>query len=192
MTGYSFSETPLKGAYIIENFSVGDARGRFTKLFEKEIYHNGGIDFSLNETFCSISSKNVIRGLHFQHHNPQAKLVSVIQGRVWDVIVDLRLNSETFGQWTYCELSAENHNAFYVPKGFAHGFLALEDNSIMLYQCDGAYDKESDSGIRYDDKDINIQWPINLEETIHSERDLGLMGLKEYINIPMEGFGKND
>lgn len=190
MTGYNFQETSLKGAYIIDNFSIGDSRGRFTKIFEKDIYHKGGIDFSLNETFCSVSAKNVIRGLHFQIHNPQDKLVSVLQGIVWDVIVDLRMGSETFGKWTCCELSADNHRAFYVPKGFAHGFLSLEDNSIMLYQCEGVYDKETDSGIRFDDPEINIEWPIDLENTIHSQRDLKLMSLKEYIKNPMEGFEK--
>lgn len=189
MNGFNFIKTELSGAYIIENFSVGDDRGRFTKTFEKDIYIEEGIQFQLNESFVSISEKNVIRGLHFQIHNPQAKIVSVVYGKAWDVIVDLRMKSDTFGNWICCELSADNHKAFYVPRGFAHGFLALEDNTIMLYQCDGKYDKESDSGIRFDDKDININWPIPIQMSINSDRDLSLMSFEEYKKNPMEGYG---
>lgn len=180
MSAFEFEKLELDGAYIINNFSVGDNRGRFTKCFEKEIYAAAGIDFSLNETFASISSKNVIRGLHFQTHNPQAKLVCVLQGRVWDVIVDLRSQSKTYKQWIAVELSAENHKALYVPRGFAHGFASLEDNSIMLYQCDGAYDKESDTGIIYNDPDIGINWPVKERDAIHSDRDLQLMSFRDY------------
>lgn len=186
MAGFTFSELELKGAYCIENFSVGDNRGRFTKCFEKDVYSGGGIEFSLSESFASVSDKNVIRGLHFQIHNPQAKLVCVLSGRVWDVIVDLRPASETYKKWTAVELSAENHKAIYVPRGFAHGFASLEDGTIMLYQCDGAYDRETDSGIRFDDPDLAISWPISSEKSIHSSRDMSLMSLKEYENSPME------
>lgn len=186
MAGFSFEELDLKGAYLIENFSVGDNRGGFTKCFEKDIYHDGGIDFSLNETFISVSVKNVIRGLHFQTNHPQAKLVCVPAGRVYDVIVDLRPDSDTFGQWRGFELSSENHRALYVPRGFAHGFASLEDQTLMMYQCDGAYDKGSDTGIRFDDPDIGIVWPVNLKEAIHSDRDLRLPLLKDYLSP--EGF----
>lgn len=185
MAGFEFEKLYLDGAFCISNFSVGDNRGGFTKCFEKDIYKDGGIDFQLNETFASVSAKNVIRGLHFQTNNPQAKLVCAIKGKVWDVIVDLRLNSKTYKQWTAVELSAENHKALYVPRGFAHGFASLEDDSIMLYQCDGAYDNETDTGIRFDDSDIGIKWPIDLDCAIHSQRDLNLMSLKQYESNPM-------
>lgn len=185
MEGFEFEKLKLEGAFCIDNFFAGDNRGGFTKCFEKDIYKDGGIDFQLNETFASVSSKNVIRGLHFQIHNPQAKLVCVVKGKVWDVIVDLRMDSKTYKKWVAVELSAENHKALYVPRGFGHGFLALEDETIMLYQCDGAYDKETDTGIRYDDPEINITWPIDLEMSIHSQRDLNLMSLKEYEKGPM-------
>lgn len=183
MSGFVFTETELKGAFLIENFSVGDSRGRFTKCFEKSIYADGGIDFSLNETFSSVSAKNVIRGLHFQTHAPQAKLVCVLCGRVWDVIVDLRKNSDTYGKWTAAELSAENHRAFYVPRGFAHGFASLEDNTVMLYQCDGAYDKATDTGIVFDDPDIGIEWPVDIKNALTSDRDRALMSFREFDNM---------
>lgn len=185
MSGFEFERLNLEGAFCINNFFAGDNRGGFTKCFEKDIYKKGGIDFQLNETFTSVSSKNVIRGLHFQIHNPQAKIVCVVKGKVWDVIVDLRIGSRTYKEWVAVELSAENHKALYVPRGFGHGFLALEDETIMLYQCDGSYDKETDTGIRYDDSDINIAWPIELEKSIHSQRDVQLMSLKEYEKNPM-------
>lgn len=180
MAGFEFKKLELDGAYLIENFHVGDCRGGFTKCFEKEIYAQAGIEFKLNETFASVSAKNVIRGLHFQTHNPQAKLVCVLQGKVWDVIVDLRPESATYGKWIAEELSVENHRAFYVPRGFAHGFASLEDGTIMLYQCDGTYDKETDTGIIYNDPQLAITWPIGEDRGIHSERDLKLMSLKEY------------
>lgn len=183
MAGFLFQELDLKGSYLIENFSVGDNRGGFTKCFEKDIYHAGGIDFSLDETFISVSAKNVIRGLHFQTNNPQAKLVCVPAGRVYDVIVDLRPDSDTFGQWRGYELSAQNHRALYIPRGFAHGFASLEDQTLMMYQCDGAYDKETDTGIRFDDPDIGIAWPVDLSCSIHSKRDLELISFKEYISL---------
>lgn len=181
MSNFSFTKLGLEGAYLIEYFSVGDNRGGFSKSFEKDIYKEAGIDFTLNETFISVSAKNVIRGLHFQTRNPQAKLVSVPKGKVYDVIVDLRPESPTFKKWEGYELSDKNHKALYVPRGFAHGFVSLEDGTLMMYQCDGAYDKETDTGIRFDDPDIGIEWPVDLKKTIHSTRDLGLQSFAEYV-----------
>lgn len=172
MSGFEFNKLELSGAYLIENFYVGDNRGGFTKCFEKDIYSKAGIDFKLNETFASVSDKNVVRGLHFQTHNPQAKLVCVVKGKVWDVIVDLRLNSPTYKKWISAELSDENHRALYVPRGFAHGFASLENGTIMLYQCDGAYDEKTDTGIMFNDPEIGIKWPVDEGDMIHSKRDL--------------------
>lgn len=184
--GFVFQELDLKGAFLISNFYAGDSRGGFTKSFEKDIYKDAGIEFQLNETFASRSVKNVIRGLHFQTHNPQAKLVSVVAGRVWDVIVDLRPDSQTYKRWISHELSAENHLSFYVPRGFAHGFASLEDGTVMLYQCDGKYDPITDTGIRFDDPDIGIVWPVDESAAIHSIRDLQLKSFNEYRTCPME------
>lgn len=186
MEGFEFIKLELDGAYLISSFHAGDERGSFTKCFEKDIYAKAGIELTPNETFVSASARNVIRGLHFQIHNPQAKLVCIVTGRVWDVIVDLRSKSKTFGKWTGIELSAENHRSLYIPRGFAHGFAALEDNTVMLYQCDGVYDKETDSGIRFDDPEIGITWPINDSKAIYSERDSQLMSLRDYMKHPME------
>ncbi len=186
MQKFEFKELELDGAYRINNFSVGDRRGGFTKCFEKDIYAAAGIEFKLNETFVSISAKNVIRGLHFQTHHPQAKIVCVLKGRVWDVIVDLRPGRSTYKKWVGVELDAENHVALYIPRGFAHGFVSLEDETIMLYQCDGVYDRKTDTGIRYDDPDIGIEWPVDLENVIYSDRDGGLMAFREYEKTPME------
>lgn len=183
MPRFEFEKLELPEAYLISNFHVGDERGSFTKLFEKNIFGAAGIKFSLNESFSSISSKYVVRGMHFQLKKTQAKLVSVLNGKVWDCIVDIRKNSHTYKKWIGVELSDKNHRALYIPKGFAHGFVALEDNTIMLYQCDGVYDKESDTGILIDDKDLNIKWPIDLKQSIRSERDLHLMTLSEYEKL---------
>lgn len=182
MSKYKFTKLKLEDSYLIDYFSVGDNRGGFSKIFEKEIYSNGGIVFSIDEVFISVSEKNVIRGMHFQTNGPQAKLVCVPKGKVYDVIVDLRPQSKTFKMWEGYELSSENHRALYVPKGFAHGFVALEDNTIMMYQCDGKYDSETDTGIRFDDPEIGISWPIDLKDAIHSERDLKLQSFEEYYS----------
>lgn len=177
---YKFERFDLKDAYLIHNFVIRDNRGLFTKYFERCIYEDEGIQFSIDETFVSMSSKNVIRGLHFQTYNPQAKLVSVLNGRVFDVLVDLRFDSPTFGKWRGFELSVENALSLYIPRGFAHGFASLENNTIMLYQCDGKYNKETDTGIRFNDPDISVKWPIDEKCAIYSTRDLKLMSLKDY------------
>nr|MCR4648698.1 dTDP-4-dehydrorhamnose 3,5-epimerase [Lachnospiraceae bacterium] len=122
----------------------------------------------------------VVRGLHFQTRNPQSKYVCVVSGKAWDVIVDLRKDSDTYKKWAAFELSAENGCGLYIPAGFAHGFLSLEDNTAMLYQCEGKYDKETDTGITVFDKDIAIDWPVLHEEVTLSDRDKTFMDLKYY------------
>ena len=186
MSDYTFYTTEIDDVLIIDNFFVGDIRGGFTKTFERDVFMNAGISFKLNETFASVSMKNVVRGLHFQTDSPQAKLVNVLKGKVWDVIVDLRQNSNTYKKWLGVDLSSENHKGIFIPRGFAHGFVSLEDDTVMLYQCDGKYDKKSDGGIILDDKDINIEWPIALEKMIRSKRDMELPNFKEYEKNPMK------
>ena len=183
--GFKFAKMNLEGAYIIDCFFVGDNRGGFSKYYERDTYKESGIDFNPNETFLSYSSRNVVRGLHFQLNRPQAKLVTVVSGCAWDVIVDLRPNSKTFKQVETVELSSENKRVVYIPKGFAHGFLALADHTAMLYQCEGKYDKETDTGIRFDCPEIGIKWPIAENDMILSERDLKLKSFQEYIKNPM-------
>ena len=183
---FEFHELELEGAFLIHAFSMKDIRGGFAKYFEKDIYEKAGIAFQVNETFLSCSDRNVIRGLHFQTNKPQAKLVFVVAGKAWDVIVDIRPESKTFGRWSAQELSAENHMGFFVPRGFAHGFASMEDNTIMMYLCDGGYDKESDTGILYNDPAIGIEWPIEENLAIHSERDLKLLSLEGYLKSPIK------
>jgi dTDP-4-dehydrorhamnose 3,5-epimerase len=185
VSGFVFEKLDLNDAYKITNFFTVDKRGEFVKLLQKDIYLDNGIQFEVSESFCSVSEKNVIRGIHFQIHNPQAKIVTVLSGAVLDYIVDLRPDSATFKQWKCVELSRENHCSLYVPRGFGHGFCAKEDGTIMLYLCEGAYDKETDTGILYNDPDLNITWPT-LEQEIHSDRDLKLMTFQEYMRHPME------
>ena len=180
MAGFEFNELDLKGAFLIENFSVGDVRGRFCKCYERSVYEKAGISFSLSESFASVSMKNVVRGIHFQLKDPQAKLVCALKGRIWDVIVDLRPESKTYRRWVAEELSDENHRAFYIPRGFGHGFAALTDDVVMLYQCDGKYDPESDTGIMYDAPEIGIDWPIPKKDMILSERDKNQMSFHEF------------
>ena len=158
---FRFEELPLKGAYLIEYFSAGDRRGEFSKYFEKGVYMDGGLTFEVYESFFTVSSKNVVRGLHFQKHSPQAKLVSVVSGKTWDVIVDLRPDSPTYKKWCGTELCRENHRAVYIPRGFAHGFASLEDDTVMLYQCEGKYDKETDGSSEKtkDEKIIGMFFP---------------------------------
>jgi dTDP-4-dehydrorhamnose 3,5-epimerase len=171
MAGFEFQELELKGACLISNFYAGDNRGGFTKSFEKDIYKNAGIEFQPNETFASRSMKNVIRGLHFQTHNPQAKLVSVAAGKVWDVIVDLRPDSPSYKRWISRELSAENHLSFYVPRGFAHGFVVLSDVAQFQYKVDNVYAPQAEASIRYDDPTIGVEWGLPKDEILTSPKD---------------------
>lgn len=171
----------LDGPQIIYTVKSEDNRGEFCKRFEYDEYRKLGFDFYNSEIFYTRSMKNVIRGLHFQLIDPQEKIVSVLNGEVWDVIVDLRKDSETFGKWESVELTEKNGISLYVPKGFAHGFWAKTDNTLMLYQCQGKFNPLYDTGIRYDDPDININWPIE-GIPILSQKDKGLMLLKEFIS----------
>lgn len=173
--------TSIDGLYEIVPFFCNDIRGDFAKLFEKGTYANLGLPNEVTETFVSRSNPGVVRGLHFQYRNPQTKYVSAISGRIYDVAVDLRCGSPTFGQWYGTELNEANHKIFYIPAGFAHGFQVLgEKSAVVLYQCCGQYDKGSDSGIRWDDQNISIKWP-NMSKPIVSDRDRALMTFIEFV-----------
>ena len=181
MNNFSFEPLDIEGAYIINSFYSEDNRGSFVKPFEKNVFLKNGIDFECNETFISSSEKYVIRGMHFQLYHPQIKLVGVLSGKVYDVLVDLRKDSRTFGQWRGYYLSSENRTSLLIPRGCAHGFISLSENSMVSYQCDGEYDKETDTGIIFNDPDINVQWPVNdLSQAILGSRDRGLMSFSEF------------
>jgi len=167
------TETNLKGCYIIEPNVFGDDRGYFFESFNKKVFkEKTGIDTEFVQDNQSLSNRGVLRGLHFQKGEyAQAKLVRVIKGRVLDIVVDLRLKSPTFGEIYSVELSEKNKLQLFVPRGFAHGFSVLEDNTIFSYKCDNYYNKESEGGIIYNDSILNIDWKLHPSEIQLSEKD---------------------
>lgn len=177
---FVFSDTKMDGVKLITPFMAEDERGMFLKYYEKNLYRENGIMLEPFEEMQSVSQKGVIRGMHFQKHHWQDKLVRVVQGSVYDVIVDLRRDSETFGQWEGFELSGVNKKVLYVPKGFAHGFLALEDGTIFCYCCGDQYDPGSDGGFYWNDPEIRIDWDkYKIGQYVVSQKDSGLPSFEE-------------
>ena len=175
-----YKKTTIKGVYIIEPKVFNDARGYFFEAWKKEDFeqHIGKVEFVQDNE--SKSSYGVLRGLHYQKGDcSQAKLVRVIKGKVLDVAVDIRKSSPTFGKYVMVELSDENKRQFFIPRGFAHGFLVLSDEAIFTYKVDNAYAPQADAGIRWNDPDINIQWPIDPAQVQTSEKDLKQPFLKD-------------
>ncbi len=169
----NFIPTKLEGCFIIEPKIILDERGYFMESFNENTFQNGvGQQVHFVQDNQSYSSKGVLRGLHYQTgEHAQAKLVRVLQGEVLDVAVDIRPNSPTFGQYEAVVLSGQNHRQFFVPRGFAHGFLVLSDTATFFYKCDNFYNKESEGGIIYNDKIINVDWSFPLDKLIISEKD---------------------
>jgi dTDP-4-dehydrorhamnose 3,5-epimerase len=153
--------TALPGVLMIEPQVFGDARGYFYESYHADKYREAGIAQPFVQTNVSRSLRGVLRGLHYQWPHPQGKLVSVLEGEVYDVAVDIRVGSPTFGRWAAAILSAENKRHFWVPEGFAHGFAVLSEYATFVYQCTALYDRASDAGIRWNDADIGIDWPIS-------------------------------
>lgn len=169
----NYLTTDIEGVYILEPKVFEDARGYFFESWKKEDFekHIGKVDFIQDNE--SKSSYGVLRGLHYQKGEfSQAKLVRVIKGRVLDVAVDLRKDSATFGKHVMVELSDENKRQFFIPRGFAHGFLVLSDEAIFTYKVDNVYAPQAEASIRWNDPDLNIEWPIKKEEVLTSEKDL--------------------
>lgn len=153
--------TELSGCVIVEPRVFGDARGFFYESYNAQKYKEAGLDLRFVQSNVSRSAHGVLRGLHYQWPNPQGKLVSVLEGEVYDVAVDIRNGSPTFGRWAAVVLSAENKRHFWVPEGFAHGFAVLSEHATFSYQCTALYDAAADAGIRWNDADIGIDWPIS-------------------------------
>ncbi|AWW73687.1 dTDP-4-dehydrorhamnose 3,5-epimerase [Erythrobacter sp. KY5] len=153
-------ETEIDGPLIIEPKVFGDERGFFMESWNAETFADAGLDMTFVQDNHSRSQKGVLRGLHFQNPGPQGKLVRVVSGAVYDVAVDLRRSSPTFGKWVGVELSAQNKRMFWVPQGFAHGFLTLEDNTDFLYKCDAPYAPQTEHSLAWDDPEVGIDWPI--------------------------------
>lgn len=183
---WDFEELDLKGAYLIKPFWASDDRGGLIKDYNIEVFKEHGINYELKEVFYTISKRGVIRASHFQMIKQQPKLVRCVSGHVFDVIVDLRPDSPTFGQWKGFHLTGENMNSLLVPAYFGHGYLVIED-SIVSYKAAEVFYGEGDSGIMYNDLDIGIEWPFELiggeENLIISEKDLDLMSFVQYKDI---------
>lgn len=174
--------TQLQDAKIIEPEVFGDQRGFFTESYSKRDYQKLGLNFDFIQDNQSLSqTAGVLRGLHFQRgESAQTKLIHVATGVVWDVIVDLRQGSPTYKKWEGFIISASNHRQLLVPRGFAHGFVTLTNNVNFLYKCDHYYDADADGGISYCDPDLNINWPIDLQKAITSDKDAHQALLQEF------------
>ncbi len=175
---FTFTKTEIEGVYIIEPKVFGDERGYFMETYREEDFKNAGLNYNFVQDNQSRSHKGVLRGLHYQKHFPQAKLVRVIQGEVFDVAVDLRKNSPTYGKWVGVILSAENKKMFMIPRGFAHGFVVLSETAEFVYKCDEKYHPEDEGGIMWNDPDVGIVWPY-VDEPQLSEKDKLHPSLKE-------------
>lgn len=175
-----FIETQLKGCFILEPKIINDERGYFMESFNAKTFQEGiGQNVTFVQDNQSFSTRGVLRGLHYQcGEHAQAKLVRVLQGEVLDVAVDLRPESETFGQYEAVLLSSENQKQFFVPRGFAHGFLVLSETATFFYKCDNFYNKENEGGLIYNDETLNINWDFPSQDLIISEKDQILPNLQ--------------
>lgn len=177
---FKFTKTSIEGVYIIDPTVFGDERGYFMETYHQKEFKNAGLELNFVQDNQSRSTKGVLRGLHFQYENPQGKLVRVIKGEVFDVAVDMRKNSATYGKWEGVILSEENKKQFYIPEGFAHGFLVLSDIAEFTYKCTDFYNPEDEGGILFNDPDVGIVWPVDdIDNIVLSEKDKKWKTLKE-------------
>lgn len=172
MGNFKFIETEIEGMFIVEPMVFSDNRGAFMETYNENDFRDAGHDLTFVQDNQSKSTKGVLRGLHLQVNYPQGKLVRVIKGEVFDVGVDLRADSPTYGKWVGVILSAENNKQLFIPPKFAHGFLVLSDEAEFVYKCTDFYHGEDESGIIWNDEDINVDWPLDgIDEIILSEKD---------------------
>lgn len=157
---FTFTPTSIPGLIIVDVRSYGDARGYFMETYKEEDFAAGGIDAQFVQDNQSASTQGVLRGLHFQIAHPQAKLVRVVEGEVFDVAVDLRPGSQTYGKWEGVRLSAENKRQFFIPRGFAHGFYVISEHAVFCYKCDDVYHPNDEGGIMWNDPTIGVSWPL--------------------------------
>ncbi len=177
---FKFIETEIEGLFIIETKVFGDNRGYFLESYNYEDFKANGLDMTFVQDNQSGSVKNVLRGLHFQKNNPQGKLVRVLKGEVLDVVVDIRKGSKTFGKWKSVLLNEENRTMFYVPEGFAHGFVVMSDYAEFAYKCTNFYDPSDEGGLIWNDPDVGIDWKVdNLSDISLSDKDKKNPFLKE-------------
>ncbi|MCI9593543.1 MAG: dTDP-4-dehydrorhamnose 3,5-epimerase [Lachnospiraceae bacterium] len=180
MSKIKVTANAIEGLYVIEPKVFPDPRGYFMETYNEQDFHEEGLKMKFVQDNQSMSVKGVLRGLHFQKQYPQGKLVRVIRGAVFDVAVDLRASSKTFGRWFGVELTAENKKQFYIPEGFAHGFLVLSDEAEFVYKCTDFYRPGDEGGLIWNDPEIGIDWPISEGmELILSEKDKKWGGIKD-------------
>lgn len=180
MGKFNFIKTSIDGVIIVEPTVFGDDRGYFLETYQYNEFCEGGIDVTFVQDNQSKSKKGVLRGLHFQKQFPQSKLVRVIKGEVFDVAVDLRPNSPTYGKYEGVILSEENKRQFFIPKGFAHGFVVLSDEAEFVYKVDDFYHPNDEGGLMWNDPDVNIKWPFDKNfEVILSDKDKVNSSLKD-------------
>ncbi len=179
---FTFTNLPIKGLVLVEPRVFPDERGFFLESYKESEFARGGISCRFMQDNHSLSKRNVIRGLHFQKApRAQGKLVRVIRGSVWDVAVDLRKDSPAYKKWLSVELSDVNNKMLFIPAGFAHGFLALTDDVHLQYKCTEEYDPALDSGVRWDDPDIGVAWPV--QDPVVSPKDRELPYLKDLADL---------
>ena len=176
---FTFQKLTISGLVLIEGKKYQDDRGFFKETYKKSEFEAAGITEDFVQDNYSISQRGVVRGLHYQlSPHAQGKLVQVVGGRAWDVAVDIRKDSETFGQWFGVELSEDDNKFFYIPPGFAHGFQALTDDVQFMYKCTSEYDQATERSIRYDDPDLAVDWPIKTDMLV-APKDAGAPFLKD-------------
>jgi len=181
---FNFIKTKIKDLYIIEPKVFGDNRGYFMETYNRNDFFEAGLTMEFVQDNESKSKKGVLRGMHFQTKHTQGKLVRATRGEVYDVAVDLRKGSPTFGQWEGVLLTEENKRQFYVPEGFAHGFLVVSDEAVFNYKCTDFYAPEYDSGLLWNDPEVGIEWPLDgIDELLLSEKDKVQKTLKE-LDLP--------
>jgi len=181
MAKFAFIKTGIEGLWIVEPAVFSDSRGYFMETYNYNEFKECGLDVTFVQDNQAKSKKGVLRGLHFQKNYPQAKLVRVISGEVFDVAVDLRRGSPTYGQWEGIILSAENKKQFFIPRGFAHGYLVLSESAEFTYKCDEFYHPEDEAGLMWNDEAIGIKWP-KVDEIILSAKDQGYAGFLDLIS----------
>ena len=175
---FKFTKTDIEGVFIIEPRVFGDNRGYFMETYNENEFKEAGLNYVFVQDNQSKSKAGVLRGLHFQKTHPQAKLVRVLEGEVFDVAVDLRKGSKTYGKWVGVILSEENKKQFMIPRGFAHGFVVLSETATFAYKCDEFYHPEDEGGIMWNDPEVGINWPYK-GEVLLSEKDKKHQTLKE-------------
>lgn len=179
MGKFTFNKTNIDGVFIIETTTLGDDRGYFCETYNKADFDDAGLIYNFVQDNQSRSNRGVLRGLHFQNDHPQAKLVRVLEGEVFDVAVDLRMDSKTYGKWVGVVLSDANKKQLMIPRGFAHGFLVMSEYATFVYKCDDFYHPEDEGGIIWNDEDIGIEWPFTDEINL-SKKDKNHPSFKEY------------